>query len=194
MPMSTLICLEPNKQSPGCLRCTVNYRGWCPAFKGILRKIAGNLKKQYSGIPPQDREEILANVVIGVLGGVERFEGRRGAKFSTWVWQIYRNKTIDFFRAKTPQADIFVDFEKQGAVNPLDEAETKIAIAECFKKHLPDDTTGCIRLYLDLYRFFQKGRAQKDLADRYGLNPNTLNQRIARCRKTIRIVFRSLVE
>jgi DNA-directed RNA polymerase specialized sigma24 family protein len=129
---------------------------------------------------------------MAVLGGVEGFEGRRGATFATWVWQIYKNKVNDFFRSKYPDPVSVISYEINDMSVTLEDAETKIAITEIFKKHLPHDKTGCIRLYLDLYRCFQKGQNQKDLAGLYQINPNTLNQRIKRCRKTIRRLFREL--
>lgn len=44
----------------------------------------------------------------------------------------------------------------------------------------------CIQLLLDLYECFQNGQTQKDLARAYGEKPNTLNQRLRRCRKRLR--------
>ncbi|MCP4112854.1 MAG: hypothetical protein GY749_46240 [Desulfobacteraceae bacterium] len=51
-------------------------------------------------IPPEEREDILTSTGEGVIKDVKTYEGRRGAKFSTWVWQIYRNKINDYFREK----------------------------------------------------------------------------------------------
>ncbi len=179
-------CLESDGQAPGCQYCPIRGQEFCDNFRVVLRKIAGNLENKYTGIPPEEREDILTSTVEGVIKGVKTYEGRRGAKFSTWVWQIYRNKINDYFREKKTYS---INREDNESYNPSNDLEIKIAISECFKKYLADDDTGCVRLYLDLYRFFQKGRSQKELAEIYNLSPNTLNQRIKRCRKVIKQLF-----
>ncbi len=182
-------CLESDGQAPGCQYCPVRNQGFCDKFRLVLRKIAGNLESKYTGIPPVEREDILTNTVEGVIKGVKTYEGRHGAKFATWVWQIYRNKINDYFREKKTYSIEKINRENNESYNPSNDIEIKIAISECFKKHLADDDTGCVRLYLDLYSFFQKGRSQKELAAIYNLSPNTLNQRIKRCRKVMKNMF-----
>lgn len=58
-------------------------------------------------------------------------------------------------------------------------------IIDVLKKWVSDDPSGCVKLFLDLYRNFQEGKTQKDLADQYGELPNTLTRRMIRCRKNL---------
>lgn len=177
--------------APDCSDCPIRSAGFCTEFQDVLRKIAANLAAKYAGISQEDLEEILANTVEGVLANIGNYEGRRGAKFSTWVWRIYRNKTADFFRAGNAYAEKFAD--TLAGPDTRVERELKAEIREIFEKSLADDSTGCVRLYLDLYGYFNTGKSRKELAAAYGMKPNTLNQKIRRCRKTMKRLFQNHV-
>jgi len=194
MRMIRHLCIESEGQHARCSDCPISKRGFCHKFRTVLTRIAKNAAHRYAGISPEDREDIFTATVESVLRRIDQFEGRHGAKFSAWVWQIYRNKIIDHFRGKNSLCLMEEIREDSEWHDPSEETERKIAISECFKKHLPNDKTGCIRLYLNLYKSFQKGKNRKALAETYDISPNTLNQRIKRCRVSIRRLFRKCLD
>lgn len=50
-------------------------------------------------VPEPDGEELVQDTLIKVHASVKKFHRERGAKFTTWIFQIAYNKAIDFFRA-----------------------------------------------------------------------------------------------
>lgn len=92
-------CLKARGTGPGCSECRIMRRGFCSELVAVLQKMAGHLKGHWrETIPAGDRTDVLAGTVEGVFNGIDRFEGRKEARFSTWAWSIYRNKTTDYFR------------------------------------------------------------------------------------------------
>ncbi len=189
--MITHPCIESDRMNETCHGCLVYKNSLCGRFQTLLKKIVGSLNKKYSSIPESDREDILTNMVEGVITGVERFEGRHGAKFSTWAYRIFRNKIHDYFRKKGHHT---IEIDETKIPDSPGQDSIKKTIAECFRKTLPDDHSGCIRLFLDLYIFFMNGQTQKELAVSYHMKANTLNQRIKRCREKISQLFREYME
>lgn len=187
-------CMEPAH----CPDCPIHHRGFCDAFGLLLRKFAGHLAARYGAVIPEDRQEqILGDVVAAVVEGVHRFQGRRGARFSTWAWHIGHNKICDHFRRRHAKAETVPEYVAGrlfDSHDPRSDIELKLALTGCFKTHLADDPKGCLRLLLELYRTFHEGRDQKDLARAYGLKPNTFNQRLRRCRELVRHLFEECVE
>jgi len=192
-------CLNLRGKGQECLKCEIMARGFCNDLIEILTKMVSNLSS-YEGIPPEDRDEILSDTVIGVWKGIDKFEGRNGALFSTWAWAIFKNKRRDYFR-RLPSEDVVVflfldDHRKKEEIEMMvsekessssrDEEEME-HIIECLKKNIDNDPGGCIHLYLNL---FCSGKDRKVLAEEYGLKLNTFNQRVRRCRKVIRDLCR----
>lgn len=179
-----------------CPDCPIKHRGFCDAFGTLLGKFVAHMAARYGAVIPEDRrEQILGEVIEAVLRDIQKFEGRRGAKFATWAWHIGRNKIADYFRrhhaSHVPEA---AAPEWLACHNPRNKIEMKLALSGCFRAHLATDPKGCVRLFLDLYRSFLDGRDQKDLAAAYGLKPNTFNQRLKRCREVLRQLFEECLE
>lgn len=59
------------------------------------------------------------------------------------------------------------------------------SIVETLKKNIGNDTTGCARLFCDLFHAWEEGRKDQDVAEEYGWLPNTLAQKKRRCVETI---------
>jgi len=148
-----------------------------------------DMEIRYPGIGLEDREDLITAVTEGALSGVDGFEGRSGAKFSTWVWAIYKNKIRDYFRKDRSGSPLEFFPEKYQDPTNKEENDLRQKILECFKKHLPMDETGCIELYLNLYRYLESGRTRKEMAESRNMKPNTLNQRLKRCRSVVRELF-----
>lgn len=190
------MCLESDGQHPGCLECPIRAIDFCSRLRSTLASIVVDLEKRYSGIPVEDRRDIANNVVEAVIKGLNSFEGRQGARFSAWVWQIYRNKISDYFRSTDYRYRCAflrledMDIGSDKSEDQIGDAELKMAIVQCFKHSAADDQSGCVGLYLDLYHCFQQGISRRELAEKYNVKLNTLNQRIKRCRRIILRMFR----
>lgn len=193
--MLTHPCIDRPEQDRACTHCTIHGRGFCGPFQETLRKIARHLDARYTGIPAADRADIVSATVEHAVKSIHRFEGRSGAKLSTWIWRIYRNKRTDYFR-KTPPPDLRQRLAAETGTrhDPAGAADLEIAIRQCFETLLETDETGCVRLYASLYRAEKEGRTRSELADLLGLKLNTLNQRIKRCRKTVAHLFQNCLE
>lgn len=196
-------CLKLRGKGTDCPKCEINRRSFCESLIKTLSKMVLELDIKYTKIAMLDRDAILANTFIGIYNGVNRFEGRNGARFSTWAWRIFLNKRTDYLRQQERQktiniTDLLWDNDQtissvkqmESGIQPPSEHNQRLEeivadIIERLKMRLPDDSTGCIRIFLDMYLAFENGKTQKELAEDYGLKPNALTQRIKRCRKTI---------
>ena len=192
-------CLKVQGKGPGCYICPVYKKGFCANMIKIIQKMAVNLDKEFQKISLHDREEILSKAVISILNGIDNFEGRNGARFSTWSWRIFLNNRTDYFRSAYRRKTITISEllpennlsemlfkpseQDSGLTDKVDE------IIEHIKMSLPNDFSGCMRLFLDLFIAFKNGNSQKKLSEDYGIKPNTLNQRIRRCRRIIKNIL-----
>lgn len=173
-----------------CAECPLNRRG----FRDVWRKAAGRMDRhltcRYSWLTPEDREDILGQTAEQIFRDIDDFRGRRPGRFAAWAWRIFRNRLHDHFRSRPPVAGALSD-ALPAPDTERDHAELRLALHQCFQRHLELDEDGCVGLYLDLYQKFRSGLGQKDLATARGLKPNTLNQRLRRCRPFIRRLFRA---
>ncbi len=193
--MVTHLCIDRPIDDRACAECRIHDRGFCESFRRTLRNIAHHLDARYTSISPADRSDIFSETVEHAVKSIDRFEGRSGAKLSTWIWRIYRNKRTDYFR-KTPPPDWRerLAMEAGTARDVTADTELEIAIRQCFETLLKTDDTGCVGLFASLYRSEKEGKTRAELAEDLGLKLNTLNQRIKRCRKTVSRQFRSCLE
>jgi RNA polymerase sigma factor (sigma-70 family) len=148
------------------------------------------LETRYAWLPTADREDVLGQTAEQVFRDLGEFRGDRPGMFAAWAWRIFRNRLHDHFRSRPPDAEA-LSGGLHAAGDAPDINELRMALLQCFHRHLPLDADGCVGLYLDLYRTFRTGDDQKALAEALGLKPNTLNQRLRRCRPFIRRLFRA---
>ncbi len=52
------------------------------------------------GIPGPDAEEIVQDTLLNVHSSSQKFERTKRARFTTWVFEIAKNRAIDFHRAE----------------------------------------------------------------------------------------------
>ncbi len=53
-------------------------------------------------VPELDAEEMAADVLVIVHGKIKDFQHNRGAKLTTWIFQIAKNRAIDYHRTHHP--------------------------------------------------------------------------------------------
>ncbi|EGJ48792.1 type III-E CRISPR-associated RpoE-like sigma factor [Desulfocurvibacter africanus] len=183
-------CIEIRARSPECVPCRIRLRDLCDEFGVVLGKIAANLRGRFShAVSEAARDDLVAEVAEAALRGVEGYEGRRGAAFSSWVWAIYLRKRVDFFRRGEPRSvslDSLEPWQEPEAEDDKEAQDVAEAVYEAIRLMETSGEAECTRLFQDLYRFLGIGKKQKDLAEHYGLKVNSLNQRISRCRRRLK--------
>lgn len=184
-------CLKVQGRGKECSNCQVMQKGFCQAFLKVLRKITSNLDGSYSSRSVADRNAIIAETVSGIWKGLNNYQGKSGASFSTWAWSIYKNKRNDYLRQQFRQkheTPLELETNEYQLVQQHEAESPEIKInrtMRALKLLLSRDSSGCIQLYLDLFQTFQAGKSQDDLAQDYRIKPNTLNQRKRRCLEVV---------
>lgn len=173
-----------------CADCPLERRGFREVWRDLVGRMERRLSRRHPWLSPRDREDILGRTAELVLRDLDDFRGKRPGRFAAWAWRVFLNRVHDHFRYRPPEAEALSPAHPAPEAD-RDLAELRLALFQCFQRHLEDDADGCVGLYLDLYRTFQSGQGQKDLATARGLKPNTLNQRLRRCRPFIRRLFRA---
>jgi len=76
------------------------------AFHHLFDLLAGPLAGfiERMGVPVSDAEEIAADALIKVQKSLPKYRPHRGAKLTTWVFEIGRNCAIDYRRRASQQA------------------------------------------------------------------------------------------
>ena len=182
-------CIEVQGKGDGCQECPVMLKGFCPNLVDFIQRAESNARKKYSRISEHDRLAIVADTVGAIVSNIHTFEGRRGSRFFTWAWRIYLNKVADFFR----QAREWVPIDNVIASELPDHGRPRscsfndiIDLLKSLLKHDPE----CQKLLIDFCNRTMQGVSQKEMAESYGLKPNTLNQRLKRCRKKLKELLR----
>ena len=181
-------CLSAGGKAPGCEDCPFLQRGFCEAWINTLEKIDTQLEARYVGIPREGRRCIIDETFQGGLIGVPSFRGT--ARFTTWIWSIYKRKRADHFRRdfrKKKHEEVpleSIENTSSLAHDPdIEEWIDRRRIAGFIKIHMSVD---CIQLLVDFVECQKTGRTRKDLAEEYGISPNTLYKRLSRCSQKIR--------
>ncbi|QTA90442.1 type III-E CRISPR-associated RpoE-like sigma factor [Desulfonema magnum] len=194
-------CLRVRGNGTGCEKCAVKIRNFCPdVMIELIEKMSRHLSASFKEMSQTDQDAILSDTVFAIWQGVERFEGRRGARFSTWAWRIFNNKTTDYLRhqyryrkKELSLSELLADDEQHPAASDsIDENKETEQILIGLKQNMPDDVMNCIQLLIELDEAKQDKKTQEYLADKYGLKTNTLTKRIVRCRKRILLYSESI--
>lgn len=75
------------------------------AFEKLVDRLLTPLRDFLSfgkNVPELDAEEMAADVLIIVHAKIKDFQHNRGAKLTTWIFQIAKNRAIDYYRAHQP--------------------------------------------------------------------------------------------
>lgn len=183
-------CIDIRARSPECVPCRIRLRDFCDEFVAALGKIAANLRGRFSyAVSEAARDDIVAEVAEAAFRGVDGYEGRHGAAFSSWVWAIYANKRRDYFRSWKSENVSLDSLEPWQEPEAEDGREARDVAESVYAAIRLMETSGeaeCGRLFHDLYRFLGIGKKQKELAEHYGMKVNSLNQRISRCRRRLK--------
>lgn len=179
-------CSQCSTLHTGCTDCPVADSGMAEQFGRVVGRMVANINSKYSRFHDQVREDVIADTIEGCIKGLPNFEGRRGAKLSSWVWEIYQHKLNDMLRRFGKGISIDYD-ELDRHAPPHREEESRLGdLLEVLGKMAGKAGNGCAELFLRLHECFQHGYSQKELAAEMGMKTNSLNQKIKRCREWMR--------
>lgn len=182
-------CIKARGKAKGCPKCPIMLKGFCPSLIDFILRAENNTQKKYSSISEHDRHAIIADTVSAIAAYIDSFERRKGSQFSTWAWKIYLNKVADFFRQAREWAPIdnMIASELRDHGSPRSYSFKDIVdLLKSLLKHDPE----CQKLLIDFCNRTMQGVSHKEMAESYGLKPNTLNQRLKRCRKKLKDLLR----
>lgn len=201
-------CMRVEGKGAECPDCPALIQGRCESLLEKLPRMASHLDGRYRDLPLEDRDQILSETVNKILENLKNDTFRGEAKFTTWIWSIFINKRKDGMRRVGTKGEKLVnlshllkneeggnEIEESLFRKRLDEQEASKEMREreqeahrllsILEKSLPHDSTGCAKLFLDLFYAWENGRRDRDVADDYGYKQNTLTVKKKRCRDVI---------
>lgn len=164
-------------------------KGFCRSLIDFIIRAENNTQKKYPTISEHDRHAIIADTVSAIVANINTFEGRKGSRFSTWAWRIYMNKVANFFRQAREWAPIDNMIASELPDHGGPRSYSFKDIIDLLKSQLKQNPE-CQKLLIDFCNRTMQGVSQKEMAESYGLKPNTLNQRLKRCRKKLKELLR----
>jgi len=144
-------------------------------FSGYLKKV---IKKRV-----QDEfavEDILQDVFYNIHKNIDKLEEK--SKMKAWLYQITRNKIIDYYRSRKMTVNLFEGAEEEIEQNITD-SNMNFEIALCLKpmiNNLPEK----YREVLILYEY--ENLTQKEIAEKLNLSVSGVKSRIQRAREKLK--------
>lgn len=122
---------------------------------------------------PQEAEDAVQETFLKLYRGISGF--RRGARFSTYLFQILNNACIDMLRKRKPQSDS-VDAERLPVASSHELGHSLTQAVES----LPAKMKACFIL------FAVEQFSQEEAADILGVDVGTVKTNVHRARKKLR--------
>ena len=119
-------------------------------------------------------EDLTQDTFVKLIRGIDRFDVRKKAAFSTWVMTIAKNCYLDSLRRSKPETlsfeeqDLPSSFDVQGRVLDRMQAEKLKRVLES----LPPEQAAAIRLK------YCERQTLREIADRFSCDPKTVKSRI----------------
>lgn len=141
----------------------------------------------------EEAEEVLQDVFIKVYNAVDSYNG--DAKFSTWLYKIAYNKSLDYLKKQKRSLDTFsvddyenMDFaEMENITRNIEEKERKEAIGKILKELSAKDSV-LITLY------YYEELSLIEIAKVMDLSPNTVKVQLHRSRKRLAKLLKEKLE
>lgn len=94
------------------------------------------------------REDLVNYAVWLAIRDQDAFEGRNGAKFSTWFHHVVTNVCSSALRGQQRRREIALDDIAEPWEDTIETAESQIELARLFDAHLSDEENELVRLRL----------------------------------------------
>jgi RNA polymerase sigma-70 factor (ECF subfamily) len=141
----------------------------------------------------EDAEEVAQDTFLKAYKALDTFQGT--SKFSTWIYKIAYNSSLDCLKKKKLRADInsidvttLYDLKTMGGIlEDMDRNDRKLIIREAIDQ-LSSEDSAIILLY------YYEELSVKEIAPIVGLSPQVLKVRLFRSRKQLALILNSKIE
>lgn len=141
----------------------------------------------------EEAEEISQDVFVKIYNAITNYKG--DAKFSTWLYRITYNKSLDYLKKQKRNLDTFsvdeyenMDFiEMENIIRNIEEKERKEAINKILKELKAKDGV-LITLY------YYEELSLIEIAQVMNLSPNTVKVQLHRSRKRLAKLLKEKLE
>ncbi len=141
----------------------------------------------------EDAEEVAQDTFLKAYKALDTFQGT--SKFSTWIYKIAYNTSLDCLKKKKQRADTnsidvttLYDLKTMGGIlEDMDRNDRKLIIKEAIDQ-LSSEDSAIITLY-----YFEE-LSVKEIAPIVGLSPQVLKVRLFRSRKQLAAILNSKLE
>jgi len=141
----------------------------------------------------EDAEEIAQDVFLKSYQGLTKFKG--DSKFSTWLYTITYNRSLDYIRKNNRMADSIsidaFDYKQlsitENAMDVLEGKQRRALIKRALDKMNPDDATV-------LTLFYFEELTLQEIAEVIGINSNLVKVRLHRSRKKLALLLSKTLE
>jgi RNA polymerase sigma-70 factor (ECF subfamily) len=141
----------------------------------------------------EDAEEVAQDTFLKAYKALDTFQGT--SKFSTWIYKIAYNSSLDCLKKKKLRADIYsIDVTTLyylktmgGILEDMDRNDRKLIIREAIDQ-LSSEDSAIILLY------YYEELSVKEIAPIVGLSPQVLKVRLFRSRKQLALILNSKLE
>ena len=137
----------------------------------------------------EEAEEVAQDSFVKIYRSLNKYKGE--AKFSTWVYRVTYNNSLDFLKAKKRKfqelsVDAYEDFEIEDLNNTIDvleEKERKSAILNCINMLNEDDA-----FLLTLH--YYEDQSVKEIAGIMNLSVANVKVKLYRGRKQLAVILK----
>ncbi len=141
----------------------------------------------------EEAEEVSQDTFIRVYNSLDKFKGE--SKFSTWLYRITYNKSLDCLKKQKRTIDSFsvdgyddMNFpDMENIINGIERKERKIEIAKVLKELSPDDNT-LITL------FYYEDLSLAEISEVMGISSNTVKVKLFRSRNRLAVLLKEKLE
>ena len=156
-------------------------RKFAPCIKGLVKKRFGLLDV--------DAEDVVAETLYKVIKNIHKFDPGRGAKFSTWVFQITVNTARDWCRKNSEHSCLVHDVEHL-SIDP-DTAQSKEELTEDGRL-MRDAMSKLDEIDRQILEWFTHGVPLVQIAKYLGLQEGTVRQRKRRALQKLKTIYESI--
>jgi RNA polymerase sigma factor (sigma-70 family) len=124
------------------------------------------------------REDLVNYAVWLAIRDHKDFEGRNGAKFSTWFYHIVMNVCNTALRGKQRQREVPFDDILEPSVDTIHAMDSQMELDRLFGDHLSEEENALVRLRL-------AGADSEEIADALGVAPATVRVKFLRLKERL---------